>query len=149
MLVKDVMTKKPVVLRSNDTLEKTVKILAKHRIAGCPVVDSHKRVVGIITQTDILRAIDAHGKILEPNEDLLSLVFGFLKKDPKKTLRKILKMPVKKHMKSEVATITEDDDIANAISLMNQRDIERLPVVRKNKLVGIISRKDVIRFLEK
>jgi len=147
MLVRDVMSKKPVTLRQRDTLEKTVRVLAKHGITGCPVVDSRKRVVGIITQTDILRAIDAQGKILQPNEDLFSIVLGFLK-GREKLFKKALKAKVREHMKREVITITEEEDIANAIAVINQHDIERLPVVKKGKLVGIISRKDVIKFLK-
>ena len=149
MLVREVMTKKPFAIRPSDTLEKTVRILVRKRISGCPVVDSRKKLVGIITNTDILKVIDAQGRILQPGEDLLSVVFGFLKGDAKTALKKILKSPVRKHMVREVLTIAEDDDIANAVSIMNQRDIERLPVVKGRKLVGIISRKDVMRFLEK
>lgn len=149
MLVKEIMSKKPVTLRSRDTLEKTVRVFAKHKISGCPVVDSRKRVVGIIANTDVLRVIDAQGRILKENEDLLSVVLGFLKGNAKTALKKILKSPVRKHMVRDVITIAEDDDISNAVSIMNQRDIERLPVVRNNRLVGIISRKDIMRFLEK
>lgn len=149
MLVREVMTKKTVTLRPKDTLEKTVRMLAKHGISGCPVVDSRKRVVGIITNTDVLHVIDAQGRILKENEDLLSVVLGFLKGGTKKALKKVLKTPVRSHMKREVITVAEDDDIANAVSVMNHNDIERLPVVRSGRLVGIISRKDVMRFLQK
>lgn len=149
MLVREAMSKRPVALRPSDSLEKTVRILARRRISGCPVVDSRNKVVGIITNTDILHVIDAQGKILQPGEDLLSVVFGFLKGNSKAAMKKVLKTPVRKHMNRSVITITEKDDIGSAISVMNQRDIERLPVVRRGRLVGIISRKDVIRFLEK
>ncbi|MBI2578268.1 MAG: CBS domain-containing protein [Candidatus Aenigmarchaeota archaeon] len=149
MLVKEIMSRKPVTLHSRDTLEKTVRVFAKHRISGCPVVDSRKHVVGIIANTDVLRVIDAQGRILKENEDLLSVVLGFLKGDAKTALKKILKSPVRKHMVRDVVVVAPEDDIANAVSMMNQRDIERLPVVSKGRLVGIISRKDVMRFLEK
>ena len=67
MKVKDVMTRKPITLRHADTLDKVLRTLAKHNISWCPVVDSQKRVVGIVGQTDVIRYIDVYGKVTSGN----------------------------------------------------------------------------------
>ncbi len=151
MLVKKIMSKKPICLKPNDTLEKALKLMAKNNIGGCPVINDKKNVIGIVTQTDILRIIDVHSQI-NTSKDFLPLIFAVIKgeeyKIVKDALKEIIKMKIKKFMNKNVVTINEDDDVYTAARLMNSKDIERLPVVKKGKIVGMLTRKDLIKMLE-
>ncbi len=151
MQVHHAMTKKPTLLRSNDTLSMAVKVFAENDISGCPVL-SGKRVAGIITRTDIVNAIDPHSKIIK-DIDLLCLVEAALK-DPrfenmKKSIKKTMNMPVNRFMKKRVFVVDSDEDIYNAAKIMNEKDISMLPVVKDQKLIGVLTRTDIIRILEK
>ena len=151
MLVHRAMAKKPVYLNSKDTLSMAVKTFAKNDISGCPVL-SNKKVVGVITRTDILNAIDPHSRIIK-DIDLLSLVTASLKDNSfdnmKRSINKTMKMRVGKFMKKEVIVINYDEDLYNAARIINEKDISMLPVVKDEKLIGILTRTDVIRVLEK
>lgn len=148
MRVKDMMTKRPVTIGPDDTFRKAVQLMAFKNISGCPVVKNSK-LVGVVTQTDIIRAVDIYGKI-NRNGDVFSLLVSMLKsKSNTSHLRKLLNVKVSKIMNSNVVSIGIDHDIYEAARLMNKHDIDRLPVVDDSQLVGILSKKDIMKFLEK
>lgn len=151
MKVHHAMTKKPIYLRSRDKLHNAVKVFSKQDISGCPVVTG-KKVVGVITRTDIITAIDPHAKIIK-DIDLLALVNASIH-DPRfenmrSSIRKTMSMSVSAFMNKDVITVGYDEDIYNAARIMNEKDISMLPVVRNEKLIGVLTRTDVIRVLEK
>ncbi len=152
MKVSSIMTKKPISLKPGDTLKKVLDVLAGNKISGCPVVDDKGQLVGVITQSDILRVIDVHSQI-QKSDDIFSLVLAVMKSDRyedlKIALKKVLKLKIKDFMTDNVVTIYADEDVYKAAKLMNKHDIDRLPVVKNNKLVGIITRWDIIRALER
>ena len=145
MKVKDVMTRKPITLRHADTLDKVLRTLAKHNISGCPVVDSQKRVVGIVGQTDVIRYIDVYGKVNSGN--FVPFINSLLRK--KMSMKKLKGTKVKDFARKNPITVAHDSDLYDAARVMNMHDIERLPVVRNKRLVGIVTRKDVIKALDK
>ena len=152
MIVKDMMTKNPIALRPDATLKKVLDTLAKNKISGCPVTDSKKRVIGVITQSDILKIIDVHSKI-QTSDDLFSLVLAVIHSEKydglKDTLKGMLNMKIKDFMSKDVITIEHNEDLYKAARLMNSYDVDRLPVIQDDKLVGILTRWDIIRVLEK
>lgn len=150
MKVRDIMTKKPITVRPTDTLGKVVRILADKKISGCPVVDRGK-LVGIVTQTDVIRTMDVYEKI-NKGGDMFSLVVAVIRSSEydnmKVQLKKMLNMKVKEFMKKKVIFIDEDDDIYKAAKLISSHGVDRLPVVEKGKLIGILTKADIIKELE-
>jgi CBS domain-containing protein len=148
--VKDVMTRKPKTLKQQSTLAEALRFFTKYNITGCPVI-SNDNVVGIITQSDILKIINVHSKI-QKNNDLYTLVLSAIKNEKfdtmKGSIKKILKSPVKSYMTKTLITVSEDDDVYVATRLISEHDVQRLPVVRGKKLVGIVSRKDLINLID-
>ena len=151
MKVKDIMTKKPITVRPTDTLGKVVRILADKKISGCPVVDRGK-LVGVVTQTDIIRTMDVYEKI-NKGGDMFSLVMAVIKSNEydrmRAELKKMLNVRVKEFMKKKIISIEEDDDLYEAAKLIDKHNIDRLPVVKKGKLTGILTKTDIIKELEK
>jgi len=151
MKIKDVMTKKPIALKQNDTLKKALRVMSKHKISGCPVINSDKRIIGIVSQADIIRLIDVYSKI-NVSEEAFDFIYSMLKsKDEalKKEIKRIEKFKVKKFMKKKVISIDIEKDFYTAARLLNKHDVDRLPVTKNKKMVGIVSRADIIRALEK
>lgn len=139
------MTRRPVTVKPADTLGDVVKVLSMKRISGCPVV-RNGRLVGVVTQTDVVRAMDVYGKI---NKSTMQLVLAAIRPEKKPQLDRLLRTKVKSFMQGGAVFIGEEDDIYRAASAMSRHKIDRLPVVRKGRLVGILTKKDIVKFLGK
>ena len=149
MLVKEAMTKKPVTCPSGMPLREATALLREHHIGGLPVVDNGE-LVGMVTESDLISLL----KTERVSEDLwLPSPFEIIEipireyinwEKTKHALRNIGDMPVKKVMTHRVVTATEGMDVEAAAALMIREGIARLPVMREKKLVGIITREDII-----
>ncbi|MEM5815160.1 MAG: CBS domain-containing protein [Candidatus Aenigmatarchaeota archaeon] len=116
MLIKDVMNKNVVVARPIVTLKEASKVMGEMNMGSLVIMDDDK-IVGIVTSTDILKAI-GEGR------------------DPEKTL-------IREIMSKDVITIQADEDVSKAVEIMLQHKIKRLPVLMNDKLVGIITVSDI------
>ena len=145
--IEKIMTKRPATVGPDDTFGKAVRLMASRNITGCPVV-SNGRLVGVVTQTDAIRAIDVYGKI-NNGSDISSLLISMLKSkdgDPSH-LRKLFRTRVSKIMNKKVVSVDVEHDIYEATRLMNKHNIDRLMVVKSSQLVGIVTKKDIMKFL--
>lgn len=147
MKVKDIMTKRPITVKPTDTFEKVVRLLAGKNISGCPVVKNSK-LVGVVTQTDVIRAMDVYERI-NKGEEMFSLIVSMLKSNGTRSMKKILNVKVKDFMNSDVVSIDVNSTVYDAAKLMNKHSVDRLPVVKSKQLVGILTKKDIMKFLEK
>ena len=144
MKVQDVMIKKTVFLEEDHTLLKAAKILVKNNISGAPVVDSDNNLVGIISEKDLFKALYPDSK------DILENIKAWFEKE--KTgynLEEKKKVLIKDLMVTEVITIEEDEPILKVGAIMLSSNIQRVPVVRGKRLVGLVSRRDIFRQLLK
>jgi CBS domain-containing protein len=149
MLVKGAMTKKPVVCTPESTLREATAIMREHHIGGLPVMEGTE-LVGILTESDLISLLKSE----QVSEDLwLPSPFEIIEipireyinwEKTKHALRNIGDMQVKKVMTRRVITATEEMDVEEAAALMLKEGVARLPVLRGKKLVGIITRADII-----
>ncbi|MBI2547089.1 MAG: CBS domain-containing protein [Candidatus Aenigmarchaeota archaeon] len=147
------MKRKVISVKPADSIFKVAEILSKHHISGAPVVRKG-RVVGVITESDIIKFMKldlskSHADLLtEPYA--LSVVILMLindQLDVKKQLEKMSKIKVEDFMSTDVISIEPDDGILDASKLLDKYDIDRLLVIKKGSLVGILSRCDLIKSL--
>ncbi len=133
MKVKELMTKNVLSVKKNISIRKLVKLLGEHSITGAPVVDDDGKLIGIVSSTDVIRAIDhlirVHISIDEQQENKgkYNWVDGI--------------------MTSKVITVSEEDDVREVFHTLVERKIHRVPVVRDGKPVGIISSLDACRLV--
>ncbi|HEY6011210.1 MAG TPA: CBS domain-containing protein [Nitrospirota bacterium] len=138
MRVQDVMTKGVISISKYEPIMQVADILTEKNISGLPVVDKDRRVLGIITQADILSMIGVSRE--HTFKDLLKHMLG----EP---------LPVRKMgdtvgdiMTSPALTIRPDANIAEAVKIMDERKIRRLTVVDDNgSLIGIVTRADILK----
>ena len=152
-LVKDYMKGKVICCRPQDSIFKVAKILSKHRISGLPVVRARK-VIGIISETDIVKymklKLPAESSTMLHEFHALSIMMLAMIKDHfefKKELEKVSKVRVSEMMSKDVISISPDENVVEAATVMERNKIDRLPVINKGRLVGIIARADLIRAL--
>ena len=152
MKVSDVMTQKPVSVRRNSKLKHVIRTMVAHNISGCPVTDSKNNVVGLVTRTDIINILDVHRKV-HKTRDMLGFVLSALRSQEfeklKVPLRNMLEKEVHRFMTSDPITINAGDDLYEAAKSMSRHKIDKLVVVRNKKLVGIITKGDLIKSLDK
>ncbi len=131
-------------------LRDAVALLRKHHIGGLPVLEG-TRLVGMLTESDVIAQLET-GRISDdlwlpsPLEVIEIPIREFINwEKTKHALQNIGDMPVKKVMTHRVVTATEDMDIEAAASLMLKEGIARLPVIRGEQLVGIVTRADIVQ----
>ena len=153
MKVKDVMITDTVVLSPEETIVDAVEKFAKHRISGCPVIDDEGHVIGIMTETNILESLKTHYRELKmkvPPETIIGISFVEIakKREAVEAFERIASTPVKDAMTRKVITAAPDDELEDVIQKMVMNDVNRIPIVDKGVLVGIVTRGDIIRAVQ-
>ncbi|MGC9009500.1 MAG: CBS domain-containing protein [Sulfolobales archaeon] len=123
---KDIMSKDPISVKPNMFVSTLWKNMIKYKFAGFPVTDDHNRVIGFVSQQDLLRATIAFQSESGPRK-------GY---------------KISSLMNRPAIVAREDTDIAEIIKILVSKNIGRIPVVsEENKLVGIIDRSDIVKIV--
>jgi CBS domain-containing protein len=143
MLIKDVMTRKVVSVLPQATLAQAIDVMMRSNVSGLPVVGENGSLLGIVSEGDLLRRpeIGTEG----PRAGWLESLFR-----PGHTAESYAHSHgrrVDEIMTTNVVSVGENERLEDAARLMQQHDIKRLPVIRDDKVVGIISRADFVRAL--
>jgi CBS domain-containing protein len=145
--VSDIMTKSVLVIASDTPVNNIAEMLYKNNLTGVPVVEGDK-VIGIVTEADLVMR---NTKIHMPTYIQLLDSFLYLE-SPKhldEELHKILGTTAKEIMTSQVITISPDAKIEDLATLITDNHINPVPVCKNNKIVGIVSRADLVKLLIK
>jgi CBS domain-containing protein len=145
MTVRDIMTRSPITVQEDTSLEDVARTLLDHRIGCVPVVSEQGKLVGIVTESDFtakergipfstFRAPNVLGEWL-PDTGIERIYQAARTREA----RDIMSCPV--------VTVSEGDPIEKAVQLMMRYDINRIPVVRDGVPTGIVARHDVLRLM--
>ncbi len=149
MKAKDIMSKEVITVFSDNSIEELAKILIENNVSGVPVIDKDNKVVGIVTEKDIMYR-DTEPRFPPVVEILGALIYLGGVKEYNDQLKKILATNVAELMTKNVISVYEDYDIKNVVDLMLKNNINRVPVLNsEQKLCGIISRADIVRSIAK
>lgn len=143
MKAADVMTREPMSVTAQTTIVDAARLMLQHRISGLPVTDGNGAVVGIVTEGDLLRRAETGTERHRASWLAFLLGPGRLAGDYVGAhARKVGEV-----MTHDVALAAPADDLADVVGLMEKRHVKRVPVVDSGKLVGIVSRADLVRAL--
>lgn len=147
--VRDIMTTQVITLLGNDTVKDATITLAVDNLSGAPVVDDDFHLVGILSECDILKLIvkfEDRLNIENPVLHLLAFPMDAKIGDPqlKAAAEKFSEMKVADLMIKDVITTTPDAEIVDVLRIMIEKDVNRIPVLEKGVLVGIVTRGDII-----
>ncbi|MBU1018077.1 CBS domain-containing protein [Patescibacteria group bacterium] len=146
-MAKDFMAKKVIAVQENETIKALFNLLDRSGILGVPVVDAKKHVVGIVTESDLIKHFTTL-KVPRSINLLGSIVYLNDISDFNKHLKEHCAETVKDLMIAPVITASETATLLEVIDLMSENNISRLPIVnKKGELTGIITRKDVVHQL--
>jgi len=152
MKVKDIMTNKVLTVNKNMTVKEFVRIMEENKIAGAPVVDDNGNLIGIISVADVIKRSNYINKELAHCEDCVEL-------DPTTGMIEIHKYYTdelfEKNIgclmtpKEKIISVSPDDDVETVAERFVETPVHRLLVMKDNKIVGIVSTKDVMKGLLK
>ena len=114
MIARDIMTRKVCTIQPEASAQEAAQLLDQMRISGLPVVDGDGKIIGIITEADIISKVDREG------------------------------LHVADIMSHEVIFVSEETSVSEIAMMLTERKIKRVPVVNDGKLVGIVSRADIV-----
>src|SRR5690242_7960160 len=137
MKISELMQRDIVTVEPSATLKQAATLLTQNRISGLPVVAADGRLVGVVSEADILRKED--GFPLELSGFLGRLLDGAYGDREQFEAR-----TVEQTMTAPPITISSSSDVVEAARLMTTHHVNRLPVVDRGRLVGIVSRADLV-----
>jgi CBS domain-containing protein len=114
MIARDIMTRTVATIHPEASAQEAAQLLYQKRISGAPVVDADDKIIGIITEADIISKVNREG------------------------------LRVADIMSHEIIAVGEETPVNEIAALLTERKIKRVPVVCDGKLVGIVSRADIV-----
>ncbi|SFS13952.1 BON domain-containing protein [Dyella sp. OK004] len=141
MKVSDAMTRQVATIAPRANISDAMRLMLRTHISGLPVVDRKGMLVGILTEGDLMRRGELGTEQKHPR--WLSFLMG-----PGRLAREYVDShgcTVEEVMTPEVITIHREAPLAEAVNLMEERQIRRIPVVHQGRLEGILSRADLMR----
>jgi CBS domain-containing protein len=139
----DIMTKKVVTAHPEDTVAKVARLLSDHLISAVPVCDAEGSVLGMLSEGDLIRPFLTQNdtkrawwlNLLAEGTDLAPSFLEFLR---------VENHPARELMVTPAITAAPDTPLSALADLLIRHHIKRLPVVRNGRLVGIVSRADLV-----
>jgi len=153
MEIKKVMHKEVLTLRPDDTLSDAVKLFGDHKIGGAPVVDDDNRLLGLISEFDIIKMLKTKTTKLSmvfPSSHSLGLTFqeSIVYKEIQEAFSDVSHMEVRDLMTNDVITARENQHLEEVAPELLKEHVKRIPIVdENNRVVGILTRRDLIRGL--
>lgn len=147
MTARDIMNKNVITVKAEDKIDDLVNLLLDKKISGVPVVDNENRVVGIVSETDLIYPEKkVHLPAFIPVLDSVIFIESF--RETEKEIRKMAAYKVEDVMVRKVIKVKEDTEIEEITNIFIDKRVNRVPVVdENNKLVGIITRTDILKHI--
>jgi CBS domain-containing protein len=141
MKAREIMTSDVITAAPDTPVGQIASLLLENRISAVPVIDYDRHIVGIVSEGDLMRRAETGTE--RPRSWWLELITDVetLARDYAKTHGRRAVDVMTRH----VVSVTEDTDVGDIANLLETRSIKRVPVVREGKLVGIVSRADLLR----
>ena len=125
MNVQEVMTRDVITMTPKTTIIQAIDLLIDNRISGAPVLKEDGTMAGIISEKDLMVPLDFFGK-KKTGDDCVG-----------------------EFMAKNVTTFSEDASIEEVMETLVTQGIKRVPIVKDNKVVGIVSRRDILKYIRK
>ncbi|MEV3907072.1 CBS domain-containing protein [Streptomyces canus] len=141
-IVGDVMTREVIEARRETPLKDLAQLLDRHRISGLPVVDHDDKVLGVISETDLIRRQAAQSA----DRPVRRFRVPALRRSARRAAAVTRATTAEDLMTSPAITVHPEQRVADAARVMERHGVERLPVVdEEDRLIGIATRRDLLR----
>jgi len=144
LTAKDIMTKKVIAVKPDTSIEELSALLVKHGISGAPVVDDAGNLYGVVTENDLI----SQNKRLHIPTVISFLDAAIYLESSRKFEQELKRMAATKVADicaRKVLTITEDTSFMDIATIMSEKKVHLLPVLRAGKVIGIVGKRDVVK----
>lgn len=141
---KDIMTKEVITVTTDVTIEGLARIFTRHDISGAAVVDEDGKLLGIVTENDLIK-MEQRLHIPTVINIFDAVIYLGSSKRFEEDIKRMAATKVEDIFRKDIVTITESSTIEEIATIMSEKNIHHLPVVKKGKLVGIVGKKDIVR----
>lgn len=141
---KDIMTRDVITVKPETSIEELARILIENRISGAPVVDDKGNLIGIVTENDL---ISQNKRLHIPTVFRLFDALIMLER-PKKIEEEIKRLTATRVWDictKNVITVNEDTPLQEIATIMSEKKVHLIPVMKDKKIVGIIGKADLIK----
>jgi CBS domain-containing protein len=146
-LCREIMTTPVITVHPDTSVKDLVALFRTHRVGGLPVVNDDDMLVGIVTEGDLM-AMNADVPMPHYFELFDSIIYLGSQKKFKEQLQKAAAATVADLMTAAPFTVKPDDPARAAATLMSRHGFDRVPVEDEGKVVGMVTRHDIIKLLE-
>ena len=140
---KDIMTRDVITVKPTTSIEDLARLLMKHQINGTPVVDDNGNLKGVVTENDL---ISKNSRLHIPT--IFRLFDAFIPLGASRLeveIKKMAAFAVGDICTRDVITVDDETSVEEIATIMTEKKIHLLPVLKEGKLIGIIGKKDLIR----
>lgn len=151
MQVKDIMTEDVVTVSPETKITEVAKILHEHNFNGLPVADENKKVLGLVTEMDLL-ANDSFGTHIPSFAKIISdfHVLRMVKGEDKKSLEAIINADAASIMQTDFISVSPETTVTKLMQIFNEKNVNPIPVIGQEKrLKGIVARSDIVKLVSK
>jgi len=143
LTAKDIMTTKVITVQKDTSVNELAEIFWKYKISGAPVLDDDGNVVSVVTESDL---IDQAKKVHIPTmiSILDSVIFLESSKKTEKEIKKMAGNMVQDICSMELVAVSDDTGLDEIATIMSEKKVHTLPVMKDGELVGIIGKSDII-----
>lgn len=148
MLAKDIMTREVITVGPEESVQKAAGLMIDNKISGIPVIDDKGYLLGVISEKDLmLRARELKVPFFLTLFDSIIFLENPIRFN--NDIKKFTASQVKDAMTEKILFVEENTPVNEIAELMQNRKINRVPVLRKGKVIGIVSRNDILKTLVK
>jgi CBS-domain-containing membrane protein len=140
---KDIMTSDVITVKPDATVEELARLLMEHKISGVPVVDDEKNIIGIVTENDLIKK---NKRLHIPT--IIRLFDAYFLLDSGKVeddIKKMVATTVDEIYTKKVISISEDMSLEEIATIMAEKHIHLLPVLRDRAVAGIVGKADIVK----
>ncbi len=141
---RDIMTTDVAAVTPETTVEELARLLMEKDISGAPVIDNAGRLIGIVTEHDLIKK---ERRLHIPTVVQIFDAFIYLESSKRfeEDLKKMVAKKVADIYTKDVVTVGEDSTVTEIATIMTDKDIHLLPVMKDGEMVGIVGKKDILK----
>ena len=144
MKAKDIMTTDVVTVSKDITIEELARLFTRHDISGAPVIDQTGAIIGIVTENDLIK-MEQRLHIPTVISIFDAVIYLGSSKKFEDDIKRMAATKVEDIYRKEVVTLEDNATLEDIATIMCDKNIHHIPIIKKGKLIGIIGKKDIVK----
>ena len=144
MKAKDIMTTDVVTVSKDITIEELARLFTRHDISGAPVIDQTGAIIGIVTENDLIK-MEQRLHIPTVISIFDAVIYLGSSKKFEDDIKRMAATKVEDIYRKEVVTLEDNATLEDIATIMCDKNIHHIPIIKKGKLIGMIGKKDIVK----